>query len=122
MTADPLFHLTYGFHTVVLTLPVAGQTFSKHTGGDTLINPQRYGAISAKDYNRYRLSVFCRVEAAAIVAYLHYTQTKQADPATTAALEDFWLARAEQAPTSIDLAEHLDREHAFLTAVSMTKS
>ncbi|MEM7736539.1 MAG: hypothetical protein AAF267_12185 [Deinococcota bacterium] len=121
VTADPTFQLTYGFHTVVLSLPVNGQTFSKHTGGDTLINPQRYGAISAKDYSRYRLAVFCREEAGAIVAYLQYMQTQRTDPAIATALNDFWLDRAENAPTNADLSGHLDREQAFLDAVSTTK-
>lgn len=120
VTADPVFHLTYGFHTVVLSLPVDGQTFNKHTGGDTLINPRRYGAASAKDYSRYRLAVFCREEAEAIVAYLQYMQPQRTDSAIAASLDDFWLDRAENAPTKADLAEHLDREQAFLEAVSAT--
>jgi hypothetical protein len=36
------------------------------------MNPRRYGAMTSHDYARYRLSIFTKEEATAIVAYLRY--------------------------------------------------
>jgi len=64
-TADPIFHLTHGFTDISTTIDVGGQPFERPSGRSRMINPLRYGAMTSFDYARYRLSVFCREEAAA---------------------------------------------------------
>src|SRR5262249_42899640 len=71
-TADPLFHLCHGFSSFSTEVPVLSTTFRRSSGGDVLLNPRRYGAMTWRDHARQRLSVFTREEAAAIVAYLRY--------------------------------------------------
>lgn len=120
-TASPLFHLTMGFHATSVEVPVAGRTFERGGGGTVLMNPRRYGAIRFVDYERYRLSVFTREEAGAIVAYLEVTAAADthdiAGPAIEDALEGFWYERARNAPTAADLAEYLEREQEYLAAL-----
>src|SRR6478672_13010445 len=53
MTADPVFHLTHGFHSISVTMPDGVVT----TGGASLLNPRRYGAITWEETARFRLSV-----------------------------------------------------------------
>jgi hypothetical protein len=121
-TADPLFHLTHGFHDAVLDIRGATRTWSRRLGASVLLNPRRYGAITFADYSRFRLSVFTREEAAAIVAYLQYKRETDPDglsgAAIDAALRSFWLERAERAPASPDLARHVAAEHDFLADMS----
>jgi hypothetical protein len=68
------------------------------------------------DYARYRLSVFPREEAGAIVAYLQWRQDPEQGwddgerETIEAALAGFWLERARSAPTAADLARLLARE------------
>src|SRR6202011_989048 len=71
MNAEPLFHLT-GFSVYAVQMPANSRVFTRKGGGSTLMNPRRYGAMTFADYARYRLSVFTREEARAIVAYLNY--------------------------------------------------
>ena len=72
-TADPVFHLTHGFMDMSTTMDVGGgQPFERPSGRTRMINPLRYGAMTSFDYARFRLSVFCREEAAAILAYLEF--------------------------------------------------
>jgi len=103
MTADPVFHLTHGFHSISVTTPDGVVT----TGGASLLNPRRYGAITWEETARFRLSVFTREEAVAIVAYLHWRRDKDtlgvAAPAITSALQRFWLERTRSAPTAASL-------------------
>src|ERR1700730_17628385 len=73
LNAEPLFHLT-GFSVTSIQVPVNSRVFTRKGGGSTLMNPRRYGAMTSADYARYRLSVFTREEASAIVAYLNYMQ------------------------------------------------
>jgi hypothetical protein len=98
LTADPVFHLTHGFESISVTTPDGIVT----TGGPALLNPQRYGAITWDDHARFRLSVFSREEAMAIVAYLTWRRETDdggfARPAIEAALNRFWLERARTAP------------------------
>jgi hypothetical protein len=120
-TADPLFHLTNGFHDTEVEVPTATRTFLRKAGGSTLMNPRRYGAMTSGDYARYRLSVFTRDEAAAIVAYLNYRRST--DPhgihaaAIDAALESYWLDRAAHAPEKASLVRHVADEEAFVSAI-----
>ena len=112
-TADPVFHLTHGFGVLDFTTTSGERVIRHRSGGQTLLNPRRYGAITWEDYARYRLSVFAREEAAAIVSYLRYR--RETDTLGTArdpvarALDRFWLERAASAPTVGMLEEHLAR-------------
>lgn len=119
--ASPLFHLTVGFHTASVEVPIGGRRFERRGGGTTLLNPRRFGAIRFVDYCRYRLSVFTREEAGAIVAYLEERRAADAHdidtPAIDAALEGFWRERAAGAPARSELVAHLEREDAYLAAL-----
>lgn len=85
------------------------------------MNPRRHGAATFFDYARWRLSIFAREEAQAIVAYLkhrrdsdpHGIQREEID----SALGLFWLDRAQNAPTAGDLARHLRAEEEYLASV-----
>ncbi len=121
LTADPLFHLWHGFATVSAHVPAGSQTFRRDTGGQTLLNPRRYGAMTWNDYARYRLSVFTREEAKAIVAYMIYKREHNAtefdNSRIDAALKEFWLDRADHAPASEELQAHLEKEERFAAAL-----
>ncbi len=120
-TADPVFHLTHGFYDITVESPVQGRVFLLKTGKSKLLNPRRYGAMTFNDYARYRLSVFTREEAAAIVAYLKFRMnsagTNLGKEQIEAALDAFWLERAQAAQTAADLQRHLMEEKEYLTAV-----
>jgi hypothetical protein len=119
--ADPLFHLTNGFYEIEVNAPVGTQTFTLKSGKATLINPRRYGAMTAEDYARYRLAVFTREEASAIVAYLHFKRNTDPDgmdkDRINAALETFWLPRSQSAPLTEALAQHVTEQDAFVAAI-----
>jgi hypothetical protein len=117
MTADPVFHLTHGFHTTEHDYPGVTRTFVRRTGGGSLLNTRRYGAMTWEDHARFRLSVFTREECAAIVDYLRYKRARDGTstlvPAIDASLSSFWLVRASAAPVNADLAAHLREELEF---------
>jgi hypothetical protein len=117
-TADPLFHLTGGFSVTSIDAPAGSPVTTLNTGGSTLLNPRRYGAIISADYARYRLSVFTREEARAIVAYLEYKRENDDHginaPRIDAALNAFWLDRAANGPAQMDLRAHLRAESEFI--------
>lgn len=121
-TADPLLTLTYGFSDHTITIPTPAGDFGRKTGKSALVNPRRYGATTFYDYARWRLSIFTREEAQAIVAYLIYK--RETDPyhlqaeTINAALNLFWLDRAGHAPRAEALAQHLQSEADFLAAVA----
>jgi hypothetical protein len=119
-TADPLFILTHGFSDLTIEEHIQGRNLEIKIGRSQLINPRRYGAASFFDYNRYRLSVFTREEAAAIVAYLKYKRLVVSvdfeKESIQAALDDFWLERARLAPTSKDLSQFIKRQEEYLAA------
>jgi hypothetical protein len=85
------------------------------------MNPRRYGAMTSYDYARYRLSIFTREEAGAIVAYLEFK--RDADPnvidiqAINAALESFWLERVRTAPDAQSLRRHIAEQEEYLAAI-----
>jgi hypothetical protein len=87
------------------------------------VNPRRYGAATFFDYARWRLSVFTREEAEAIISYLKYR--RDSDPhgiqksEIDAALDLFWLERAENAPTASDLARHRAEEEGNVAAMGV---
>ncbi len=120
--AEPLYHLTSGFSDFSVKIPVKGREFLIKSGKTALMNPRRFGAMCFYDYARYRLSVFTREEAGAIVAYLQYRRAsaeincekEQID----AALDSFWLERAKTAPSVQDLKQHLAEESDRMAALT----
>jgi len=120
-TADPLFHLTYGYSDWNTEIPAGDHTLAIKHGKSAFINPRRYGAMTSYDYARYRLSVFTREEAGAIVAYLEFK--RGADPdvidkqTIDAALESFWLDRARTAPPVQSLRQHVAEQEEYLAAI-----
>ena len=121
LTADPLFHLYHGFSSVTSEIPVESRKFTRISGGNSLLNPRRYGAMTWNDYARHRLAAFTREEARAVIAYMTYKA--EHDPASIerprveAALQQFWLDRAQNAPSRADLDAHLRKETEFQAAL-----
>ncbi len=124
-TADPLFHLTQGFSDITVEAPLKDRVFLLRTGKSEFVNPQRYGAMTFCDYARYRLSVFAREEAYAIVAYLKYKRDCASSvfikDGIDAALESYWIQRAETAPARESLNQHLTEKAEFLAATLDSK-
>jgi hypothetical protein len=124
-TADPLFILTHGFSDLTVEDTIQGRTFQIKIGRSEFINPRRFGAATFHDYNRYRLSVFTREEAAVIVAYLEFKrQLVTIDferQAIQAALDGFWLERLRSAPTTQDLGQFLRQREEYLAARTQNK-
>jgi hypothetical protein len=120
-TADPLFHLTHGFSDWTTKVPAGERTFEIRHGGSAFINPRRYGAMTSHDYARFRLSVFTREEANAIVAYLEFKRDLDPDvidgQAIDAALDSFWLERAQTAPQATSLDQHIAEQEEYLAAI-----
>ena len=120
-TADPLFHLTHGFYDSSIEVPTRSGVFTRKFGKSLFVNPRRYGAMIFYDYARYRLAVFTREEAQAIVGYLSYK--RDSDPHAIqkeqidAALHLYWLDRAENAPSAKALKQHLEEEASFLNGI-----
>lgn len=116
-TADPTFHLTHGFRMNEFDYPGVTRTFVRRTGGASLLNPRRYGAMTWEDHARFRLSVFSREECVTIVDYLRHKRALDSAsiqvPAIDAALSTFWQSRAAAAPAAADLAAHLQEEQEF---------
>jgi len=121
-TADPLLTLTHGFSDQAINVPTQAGVFVRKTGKSSLVNPNRYGATTFYDYACWRLSIFTREEAEAIVAYLTYK--RDTDPyhlheeSINAALNLFWLDRAANAPSVEALKQHLKSEADFLAAIA----
>ncbi|MGE5221456.1 MAG: DUF6714 family protein [Omnitrophica WOR_2 bacterium] len=126
MYAEPLNHLTGGFSDFSIHLPVGDQEFTVSGGKSSFINPRRYGAATLYDYHRYRLSIFKREEAGAIVAYLQFK--RDFDPEVfdqagiDSALNLFWLDRQRSAPSAAELRQYLAGQEAYLAAVRAQKS
>jgi hypothetical protein len=119
--ADPTFHLTHGFSETTSELPTRERVFVMRNGKSAFINPRRYGAATFYDYARYRLSVFTREEASAIVAYLEFKRDLDQDvfdtAAIDAALDAFWLGRAQMAPRAESLEQHVREQEECLAAI-----
>ena len=119
--ADPLFHLTHGFSAESVEHEVQGRTFVLRSGRTVFVNPRRYGAMTFYDHARQRLSIFTREEAGAIVEYLNYNREQDElgveRKRIQAALEAFWLERAESAPTADELRQHLRQQEEYLEAI-----
>ena len=119
-TADPVFHLAGSFHDTTVRVPIGDDVLEKRVGKSVLLNPRRFGAMTFEDYARFRLSVFTREEAAAIVAYLEYRRSLPDAldrEEIEAALDLFWRERASKAPTQVDLTGHIEAEADFLRRV-----
>jgi uncharacterized protein DUF6714 len=120
-TADPVFHLTHGFTDASTSIEIGDQRFVRTIGRTHLINPLRYGALTSFDYARYRLSIFCREEATAILAYLEFAhQTPEREFSRSdieRAIAEFWTARAADAPDREALRRHNAEEKAFTDAI-----
>jgi hypothetical protein len=116
--AEPLFHLTHGFSDITVESLGKGDVGLPVAGRSALINPRRYGAMTFYDYARYRLSVFTREEANAIVAYLKYKRDFASSDfereGIVTALNSFWLERAQTAPLAESLKRHLTEKDEFL--------
>lgn len=115
--AEPLFTVTHGFSEVEATVNVGGRDFVMRSGRSAFVNPRRYGAARFEDHARFRLSVFTREEAGAIVQYLEYKRANDGPdgfdrPRIDDALNLFWRQRAASAPLRADL----DRQEADLAA------
>jgi len=121
-TADPLFHLTHGFSDWTTEVPAGDRTLVIRHGRSAFVNPRRYGAMTSYDYARYRLSVFTREEANAIIAYLRFKRDSDPDvidrTAINAALDSFWLERTRTAPQAESLAQYLAEQEECLAAIS----
>ena len=119
--ADPVFSLTHGFSNLSVPHEIGGKKFIRTTGKDTFINPKRYGALIFEDYARFRLSVFDREQAEAIVNYLEFKRDN--DPQgleqvqINAALDAFWYERANSAPSAKIINDHLRAEEEYLAAL-----
>lgn len=122
MYADPLFHLTHGFSDGLIEVPTQARNFRRTFGKSRLVNPKRYGALTTFDYARFRLSVFTREEAAAIVSYLEYKRDYDAQDLAKkeidAALNLFWLERSQTAPSIQSLEAHNREEAEYFAAIS----
>ena len=111
--ADPLFHVTHGFADI--TVESLGEIDGglPRAGRSALLNPRRYGAMTFYDYARFRLSVFTREEADAIVAYLKYNRDSASSDfekeGIDAALNSFWLERAQTAPLGESLKRNMEQ-------------
>lgn len=117
-TADPAFHLIHGLADRGGAVEHEGRRITSTWGPARLLNPRRYGALTWGEHARYRLSVFAREEAAAIVAYLRWRQgralTEPGDAEAATAIEravaGFWLGRARSAPTRQQLEDRVARD------------
>jgi hypothetical protein len=117
LNAEPLFHLT-SFSVTSIQVPAGSRVFTRTSGGATLMNPRRYGAMTFSDSARFRLSVFTREEARAIVTYLNYKRQTDTYEMNTRQIDDalnvFWIDRAEHAPSAENLKTYLREEKEFL--------
>ena len=122
LIADPLFTLTHGFSDLSVEHKIGERKFLRKTGKNALINPLRYGSMTFFDYAKYRLSVFTQEEARAIVHYLRYKQSLdelgKEKERIQAALDLFWVSRAENAPSIDQIQVHLNEEREYLTALN----
>ena len=119
--AEPLFHLTHGFSDITVQAPSKARVFLLTSGKSAFVNPRRYGALTSYDWARFRLSVFAREEAAAIVAYLTYKRDHDPDgldlASIEAALTGFWLERAQAAPPAEELRRYIREQEEYLAAI-----
>ena len=120
-TADPVFHLTHGFFEFSVTVPAGGRVFVRKSGKSVLLNPRRYGAMTVSDYARYRLSIFTREEASAIVAYLEFKRDHDPDSLDSRAWRPPWSPSGGSTPAARHRRkpsrQHLADEAEFVSAI-----
>jgi hypothetical protein len=125
-SADPVTPLTHGFSETEVRVTVNSRDFIVRTGKSELLNPGRYGAATFHDFAQYRLSIFTREEAEAIVSYLEYK--RDVDPSSPdrmridAALDSYWRERARSAPAAERLRRHIIEKGQFVAAISAAKN
>lgn len=117
--ADPLFTLTHGFSDITVDVTKNNRNFQIKSGKPQLLNPNLYGATTFLDYAHYRLSIFTREEARAIVAYLEFKQSSESTDRDRieSALHQFWRERARTAPTASDLRDYIKSKEEYLAAL-----
>ena len=122
MYADPLFHLIHGFSERSVEHVIGTRVFVRKIGNNAFVNPRRFGAMTFYDYARYRLSIFSREEARAIIAYLKYKMDSNPEEFNSEeiieALNSFWLERAEKAPSEEIMAAYMQEEEEYNAAIS----
>ncbi|MES0361933.1 MAG: hypothetical protein ABUK20_13515 [Anaerolineales bacterium] len=122
MYADPLFHLIHGFSEGSVEHVIGTRVFVRKIGKSAFVNPRRYGGMTFYDYARYRLSIFTREEARAIVAYLKYKMDRDPEDLNNEeineALNSFWLERTEIAPPGEIVAAYMQEEEEYIAAIS----
>ncbi|MDP9340359.1 MAG: hypothetical protein M3P45_15975 [Acidobacteriota bacterium] len=118
--ADPLFTVTSGFTDIAVEITRNGRKFLIKSGKSQLLNPSLYGAMTFLDYARYRLSIFTRKEAVAIVGYLECKKgmEEMERERIEAALNDFWRERARAAPRTEELSAHIKDKEEYVAAIS----
>jgi len=123
-TADPVFPLVYQLSDWSVPLEAGGERFDGRHGAGELLNPLRYGAMRNADYARFRLSVFTREEAIAIVAYLEWRAgiDDHDRPHIEAALTAYWRERMASAPTQHAIAAHLAERARYLAALERDRA
>lgn len=113
--------MTHGFSDFSVEHKRKERAFHIKSGKTRLINPRRYGAATAYDYARYRLSIFTREEAQAIVAYLNFrldgAETDLERGQLEAALSTYWLDRARTAPTAAELQAYLRQQQDYIDSL-----
>lgn len=117
--ADPLFTVTSGFTDISIEITKKDRKFVIKSGRSQLMNPRLYGAMTSLDYARYRLCIFTREEASAIVKYLEYKKglEEMERERIEAALNDFWRERARAAPRAEELSAHDKAKDEYVAAV-----
>jgi hypothetical protein len=123
-TADPVFPLVYQLSEWAVPLEAGGERFDGRHGAGELLNPLRYGAMRNADYARFRLSVFAREEAVAIVAYLEWRagMDDHDRPHIEAALTAYWRERTASAPTQHAVAAHLAERARYVAALERDRA
>jgi hypothetical protein len=117
--AEPLFTVTSSFTDITIEITKKDRKFLIKSGRSQLLNPRLYGAMTFLDYARYRLSIFNREEAVAIVAYLEYKKIRgeiERDR-VEAALNDFWRERTRTAPRAQELSAHIKEKEEYVAAI-----
>ena len=122
MYADPLFHLINGFSERSVKHMVGQRVFVRKIGKNASVNPRRFGVMTFYDYALYRMSIFTREEARAIVAYLRYKMDSDPEELNNEeikkSLDLFWLERAEKAPSEEIIAAYMQEEEDYISAIS----
>src|SRR4030095_8260716 len=110
-----------GFSDIMVQAPTKGRVFVLRNGNSAFANPRRYCAMTFYDYAGYRLSLFTREEPSAIVAYLTFKRDFDSEvgekTGLEAALNVFWLERAQTAPLAVSLKHHMAEQDAYLAAI-----